>query len=431
MKHFSLRTVVFVLAVLLFAAGLPTMLYARAESPVASFTLNTVAGEEVVFSPEDFTSRLSSEAELDGIVITSLPDASSGQLLYGGRTLLEGEAIAVESLGALRFEPANTAASAAVFQFLPVYAEGVSLDSVTVAIQQSSVHNSPPAAVDIQGKTYRNVSVELQLQGNDPEGDTLTFSLTGKPARGEATLDAETGILTYTPYHDKSGEDTFTYTVTDSAGNTSEPAEITIEISRSDAAHTYADMEGNGAEYAALRLSEQGLMTGEQIGGTYFFHPDELITRGEFLTLTVQALSQQEVTPVLMTGFSDDADTPAWVRPYASAALKAGIIHGSASSSGELLLLSEQPLTMAEAAVMLDNALSLEQADVSATVFASDTTVWAVQPAANLQQAGLLPVGGGSLSQTVTRAEAAKLLCTAMDQQQETSSEGKWFFGLF
>jgi len=194
---------------------------------------------------------------------------------------------------------------------------------------------------------------------------------------------------------------------------------------------TYADMEGNPAHYAALRLREEGIFTGEQLGEDAFFHPERTVTRGEFLTMAVRALTDQEITPVLQTGFADDAQTASWVRPYASAALKAGLIQGSGSSDGGLYLSSDRVITRAEAAVILNGALSLEDTEVVTTVFAGEAAAaWAVQPAANLQAEGLLPAAG-PLSQELTRAEAATLLTAAMDHQQEQEEPKKWFFGLF
>lgn len=431
MKQTKRRGTALLLAVLLAAAALPAGWAALEEAGTSSFTLNTRAGETLVFSPEDFTSRLSSDVELDGILITALPDGETGKLVYGTRELLEGEAVAVESLGALKFVPTGKEASAATFDFLPVYAEGVGMDSVTVAVQMSATQNMAPTAVAAEGRTYKNVAVELRLSGEDPEGDTLTFALTGKPVRGEAALEATTGVLTYTPYHDKTGEDVFTFTVTDSAGNTSEPAEIRVNIDKSAAAHTYTDLQEDGTHYAALRLWEEGIFVGEQIGEESFFHPDTPVTRGEFLAMALKALSSQEVTPVLKTGFADDEETPAWVRPYASAALKAGIVQGSAGSDGALRLLSDSVITRAEAAVMMSKAMELPDTDISAAVFSgTETASWAIQSAVNLQQAGVLSTAAGPLSQPLTRAEAAKLLVAAMDEQQQEKPK-KWFFGLF
>ena len=65
------------------------------------------------------------------------------------------------------------------------------------------------------------------------------------------------GTYTYTPSHNKVGKDSFTFTVTDPGGNTSDPAKISIEILKPTDKATYADMEGVSAYRSALRLAEE------------------------------------------------------------------------------------------------------------------------------------------------------------------------------
>lgn len=423
-----------VLAVLMMAAIPALALKDQGDAvQVASFTVNTSLGEPIHFTKEDFTSRVTGAAQLDGILITGLPDITVGQLQYGDRALLEGEAVAVESLGALKFVPTTVTASAATFEFLPVFSDGVGLDSVTVAVQVASTQNMAPTAEAIEAETYKDVAVEVKFRGTDPEGDQLTYTVVDKPSRGEITLNESGDGFLYTPFHNKTGKDTFSYTAADSAGNVSDPAQIIINIEKSPVKQTYADMEDNGAHYASLRLMDKGVFVGEMIGDEYFFRPDQTVSRGEFLAMAVQALGKEEVTPVLKTGFADDDVTPAWVKPYASSALKAGIIHGASGSDGSVNLLANNTLTRAEAAVILNNSLELQDVDATQTVFSEAAApAWATQAVANLQSAGMLETVG-SLNSSVTRAEAAQMICAALDEQEKSAQSEKkgWFFGLF
>lgn len=70
------------------------------------------------------------------------------------------------------------------------------------------------------------------------------------------------------------------------------------------------------------------------------------------------------------TGFADDVSIPTWAKPYVSSALKAGLVQGSRSSDGQVVFQAEEPITAAEAAVLLDRALQVT--DVSADTLAEE-----------------------------------------------------------
>jgi hypothetical protein len=157
-------------------------------------------------------------------------------------------------------------------------------------------------------------------------------------------------------------------------GNASQPATITIRIDKPSTKMSYADMDGNGAHYAAIRLAEAGVFMGEKLGDQYFFGPDEPVTRGEFVAMAVTALNSTEITPVSRTGFADDDDTPAWLKPFASTALKSGIIKGVSTSDGRRVFRSSYVLTRGEAAVILNNALRIVDAGAKST-FADEDSI--------------------------------------------------------
>ena len=69
-------------------------------------------------------------------------------------------------------------------------------------------------------ETYKNIPNDGRLTGSDPEDTNLTFQLAEEPKRGKVELQ-ENGSFVYTPAKNKVGEDSFTFTVTDAAGNVS------------------------------------------------------------------------------------------------------------------------------------------------------------------------------------------------------------------
>ena len=102
------------------------------------------------------------------------------------------------------------------------------------------------------------------------------------------------------------GSDSFTYTAADSTGKVSQPATVTVTISKAKSGVTYSDTQGSAAAAAAQRLAEEGVFTGAKIGEQYYFEPDKTVSRGEFLAMVMETAGR-DVTAVTMTGFCDDA----------------------------------------------------------------------------------------------------------------------------
>ena len=108
--------------------------------------------------------------------------------------------------------------------------------------------------------------------------------------------------------------------------------------------------------------------------------------------------------------------------------MKNGIISGASTFDGRRVFRSENPLTRAEAAVILSNALSLGEAD-KAPVFSDSDAVpaWAAEAASRTAASGILSVASdGSLHpmDTVTRADAAQMLYNAMKVYEDSKPRG-------
>ena len=360
-----------VLAAVLYSAGWPASAFFfqkdEAVPTVAAMTKNGPAAEPISFSEEDFV--VEGSGKLDSIVIATLPDAAVGCLTLGAQGIQVGDVIAMEAVDGLRFTPlAAPAGLEAQFQFTPVFSDGRSGDAVTVELYLLAEANGAPVAENLEFTTYKNVAV-------------------------------------------------------DAVGNSSDPATVKIKIEKPNTKVTYADMDGDPAHKAAIRLAEEGIFVGECMGGAYFFQPDAAVTRGEFVAMAMNAAGMEALEDVERTGFADDVSIPTWAKPYVSSALKAGLVQGSRSSDGQVVFQAEEPITAAEAAVLLDRALQVT--DVSADTLAEEgIPTWAAQSAANLATCGVLSLDGG-LSAPLTRGEAAELLCGALELQD--SRDGGWF----
>lgn len=403
------------------------------ETPtVSAFSKNGLATQNITFSPEDFALHSAGKLTLDAIVITALPEEEAGILAMGNTPLSVGDSISASALSGLRFMPAGIEGEQhTAFAFAPQFSDGQSGGSVPVDLYLLTEENNAPIAENIQFTTYKDVAYTGIFAAVDPEGDLLTFQLVDKPARGAVTLSEDgTGTFVYTPYEGKTGKDSFTYVAVDAVGNRSGEAKVTLRIEKPSTTVTYADMKGHPACSAAIRLAEEKLLVGQQVSGQYFFQPDAPVSRSEFLSLAMNVAGVEPMENITTTGFFDDSAIPVWAKGYAASALKAGVIQGQVSETGDIVFNADSQITRAEAAVILNQVLAVSDAAAVGSYADGDTApAWAYQAAVNLETVGVLSTdsaGALALEDTVDRAEAAQMLCAAMDVLEARRDKG-WF----
>ncbi len=394
---------------------------------MSAFAKESALGSKITFSAEDFTSRLSSGAELDGIVISSLPDTQLGTLKLGLRNVVRGEGISFEDIGSLSFLPTSTEEAFTSFSFIPVFSTGDGDQSeIMVGLTIGKNKNGAPAAEDISLETYMDVAISGKFKSVDPEGDAVTYKVIDRPKKGE--IKAENGEFSYIPAAGKTGSDQFTYVATDAFGNTSEPATVTVKVKKRNSGVNYADMDQKAAHYAAIRLHEMGVYTGEKIGESYFLHPDEVVSRGEFVAMAVSAADIALPAAALSTGLDDDGAINVWLKPYVAAAMNAGVVNGSAENDGTVVFRADDGITRAEAAVILNRLANIS--DAASDVFFADieaVPTWARDAAVALSTSDILPVfEDGTLrpEEVLTRGEAVQLFYDTLRVIEERGSEG-------
>jgi len=93
---------------------------------------------------------------------------------------------------------------------------------------------APPTATDDSESVMANNSVAISILDNDSDadGDLLASSvhIVTPPASGKLTSDPLTGVVTYAHDGSPGDRDEFVYTVGDEAGNTSNPATVTVQV---------------------------------------------------------------------------------------------------------------------------------------------------------------------------------------------------------
>lgn len=403
----------------------------KASSPtIPDFSKNALVGDTVTFSDQDFSVQNGDGIKLTSITITALPDPGAGTLTLGGQPLAADSVVEASALAGLRFQSlSQPSVTTTTFSFLPTFDDGAQAQQpTTVTLYLLTAANEAPIARNMDLSTYKNVAITGYFDAVDSEGDTLTFQLMDTPARGAVTL-AEDGSakFVYTPYENKTGKDSFTYVAIDSAGNTSSEAKVTIQINKPDTKVTYADMEGDPAHKASIRLAEEGIFVGSYLNGEYFFDPDRPVTRAEFLTMAMATVGMAPLEDVTVTGFTDDEAIPTWAKGAVSAAVMAGVIQGSRDDSGAPVFDASENITQGEATVMLDQLLNLS--DVPLEVFSAQGSDahWAGQAAANLAASGVIRVeetNSAALSTGLDRAQAAMLLDGALDVLSQREEDG-------
>ncbi|GAB5518596.1 MAG: hypothetical protein RhofKO_08470 [Rhodothermales bacterium] len=114
---------------------------------------------------------------------------------------------------------------------IDVSAQGGGLLASGLRIRVSPI--SPPTAVDDAATTDEDVATTISVLSNDSDADgTLdasSVSIGTGASNGTAVANAD-GTVTYTPSSDFNGTDTFTYTVNDDGGATSNAATVTVIV---------------------------------------------------------------------------------------------------------------------------------------------------------------------------------------------------------
>lgn len=390
-----------------------------ASAAISTFAKQGTESGAIVFSADDFTSRVSKDAKLSGIVINELPAETAGALSLEGRPIVAGEGISLDNINSLKFTPAAKEALT-TFSFIPVFENSVKTQlPVDITITVGKEANSAPVAKNIETETYADVYVEVPLSSFDADGDKVVYKLLDEPKLGTAAIDSDK--LKYTPAS-KTGTDKFTYIAIDVMGNSSEPANIAISVKKNSAKMTYADLANNPAHYPAIRLSQMGIITGQKIGASYFFNPSQAVSRNEFIAMAVAA-ADLKLKPSIRTTFADDDKIPKWAKTYVTTAAQADIVNGYPAENGKTVLKGDQPITMAEAAVILNNAAKLS--NENRTVFYPDASAiptWATQAAINLDSVKAIQTdkeGKLNPSKPITRGTACKMIYSTICNASE------------
>jgi hypothetical protein len=206
------------------------------------------------------------------------------------------------------------------FEFSVKDAAGISALAV-VTVSVAPVNDAPLASG--QSLTLAEDSSRLiRLNGTDPDGDTLAYTIVRPPAQG--TLSGTPPNVTYTPKADFSGTDSFEFSVRDALA-TSAPAVVSIVVTpvnnaplASEQSLTLAedssrlirlngtDPDGDTLAYTIVRPPAQGTLSGTPPNVTYAPKADFSGTDSfEFSVRDALATSAPAVVSIVVTPVND------------------------------------------------------------------------------------------------------------------------------
>lgn len=286
--------------------------------------------------------------------------------------------------------------------------------AIVTEFMPTALSATAPSVASIEAETCVDIPIEIPLSAANNNENIALYQLTEQPKLGAAVI--ENNVLVYSP-GTKTGTDKFSYTAVDTEGNTAKSAEIAVKITKNRAKVTYSDMANNPAHYAAIKLAEAGIMTGETIGENYFFRPTAIVSRSEFIALASTA-AKLPLEETLRTDFIDDSGLSAWAKPYVSTAAANGLISGYQTAGGLAEVRGEKPITLAEASVIIDNLLSGEDGTLISVINTEEHSTngyWASPAMNTLNRLGILSASAMDYSNAeITRQTACELLYHAL-----------------
>lgn len=285
---------------------------------------------------------------------------------------------------------------------------GERITQVSAGEALSGSEGMAPVAENQEITTYRGVSVGGRLKATDPEGGQLYFELTTEPMKGSVELAAD-GHFVYTPGENKRGKDYFGFRAVDEQGNRSQEGTVLIQLKRQTGSIRYSDLTGEACAYSAALLAAEGIFVGEKLGSDYVFHPEQTVSRGEFLSMCMVLGGDDILSGAISTGFLDDEAIETWMKPYVSTALMEGYIQGNTVTGGATFDPSED-IRLEDACSILNEVLGI----TNVVNLAQDSS----QAAVNLQACGVLD-SYDDPDRSLTRAQAASMLAEALELLQQ------------
>ncbi len=291
----------------------------------------------------------------------------------------------------------------------------------TVGNMTLSSSSAVPKAVNIFLETKTGTTIASEISATS-KGSGILYTIVTPPVLGSVNLNSETGEFIYTAGQNI-GEDYFEYYIADSSYK-SNIAKVSIRIVKNETKPNgkYIDLWDHWAEEYAVYLTENGLLTGEEVDGEFYFYPDDKMTRGQFIVWANSAFGYEGSTNDNTLPFEDTVNAPKWIIKAASGAYHNNLITGS-ENNGKLYFKPNDNLTRVELFTILYNVMRPKVNEKVVLDFADAETFpsWAINTLKAMKGIGILKGYEDNTLRvygTVTRGEAAKLLYETLKNMQ-------------
>lgn len=184
----------------------------------------------------------------------------------------------------------------------------------------------------------------------------------------------------------------------------------------------YDDMDDHWGAYSAGLLATKGYIVGEEIQDRFFFYPDKILSRIDFIIMVNSIFGVKPKDSTADNPFADNG-LPSYILRYAIASYEAKIIHGS-NENDMLYLHPYEKITRAEAVKILDNALKLEHPNTRDAEFTDSASIpaWAMQAVKNMEGYGIIRGYEDNTFrpyENINKAQAAEMLYQTLKYREK------------
>jgi len=153
-----------------------------------------------------------------GKLVASDPDGDSLTFSIASQASRGTAVITNAAAGDYYYSPQHSGRGEDTFTFMVRDAGGLTA-TATITVRIISLGNAAPVANDGSIATIQDTSTSGRLSATDEDGDPLSYQIAGEPKLGSLSLDAATGVFTYTPQAGATGTDSFTFKANDGSVN--------------------------------------------------------------------------------------------------------------------------------------------------------------------------------------------------------------------
>ncbi|MBK8900370.1 MAG: tandem-95 repeat protein [Anaerolineaceae bacterium] len=200
-------------------------------SDTATVTIEVTPVNDMPTANNDYeaTTENSNAIQINVLANDTDPDVSDVLSIFSVETPDNG-GTAVILNNQIHYTPAANFFGSESFTYTMTDGQGGS-DTATVTVEVTEVNDAPTASDDSKTVAEDSSTITLDVLSNDSDpnaGDTLVITLVGMPDNG-GTAELNNNQIDYTPTLNFFGTETFTYTISDSQGE-SDTAIVTIEV---------------------------------------------------------------------------------------------------------------------------------------------------------------------------------------------------------